>query len=194
MKQSISDTIISRRTSKTSLDTPISPEEIFTLLEKASYAPYHGKNEPWVAKIVTTEAEKKWLYERIIASYERNQIIIDEQTRERMTTKMTRLILGAPATILFAREIFVDNPRKNYDSIEATSALIQNFSLLAWEQDLVGFWATSPFILDSTLADELGFPSNYELIANYRLGHRDLEQPLRAATRQPIENWASSLL
>lgn len=58
MKQSISDTIISRRTSKTSLDTPISPEEIFTLLEKASYAPYHGKNEPWVAKIVTTEAEK----------------------------------------------------------------------------------------------------------------------------------------
>lgn len=194
MKQSISDAVRSRRTSKTSLDTPISPKEIFVLLEQASYAPYHGKHEPWLAKVVTTDAEKKWLYERIIASYERNQVIKDDQTREKMTTKMTRLILHAPATVLFAREIFLDNPRKNYDSIEATSALIQNFSLVAWEKDLVGFWATSPFILDPVLASELGFPSNYELIANYRLGHRDFEQTTREAKRQPIENWASSLL
>ncbi|MGX7418840.1 nitroreductase family protein [Carnobacterium gallinarum] len=194
MKASISETIVTRRTSKTSLTTEIPVELIYNLLEKASYAPFHGKTEPWLAKIVTTDTEKQWLYQRIIASYERNQIIKDAQSRERMTTKMTRLILNSPATILFAHEVFPDDQRKNYDAIEATAALIQNFSLVAWEEDLVGFWATSPFILDPILTNELGFPLNYELMTNYRLGYRDLEQPIKTAQRQPIHNWATPLV
>ncbi|MGY3777674.1 nitroreductase family protein [Isobaculum melis] len=194
MQQSISEAIVKRRTSKTSLDTPISFEEIQALLEKASYAPFHGKSEPWLAKIVTTSKEKEWLFEQVMACYERNQLLIDHETKERLTKKMTRLILQAPATILFSCETCPDNKRKHYDAIEATSALIQNFSLLAWEKEIVGFWVTSPFILDAPLAKKLGFPENYELIANYRLGYRDFDQPLKEATRQPVDNWASALL
>lgn len=194
MKKTISEAIINRRTSKTSLATPIAFEEIKDLLEKASYAPFHGKTEPWQAKVITTIKEKEWLFEQVMACYERKQLLTDEETKERLTKKMTRLILQAPATILFACETCPDNQRKHYDAIEATSALIQNFSLLAWEKELVGFWVTSPFILDAPLAQQLGFPENYELIANYRLGHRDFEQPLKEAMRQPVENWVHPLL
>lgn len=192
MDYTISEAILGRRTSKTSLSKPVPKEVIFDLLEKASYAPYH-KHEPWMAKIATTDSEKEYLFQKIIATLKRNGTIHDAETEERMMTKMTRLIKNAPATIIFARELIPESPRLDYDSIEATSALIQNFSLLAWEADLVGFWASSAFILDQTLAEDLGFPDNYQIIANYRLGYRDHEKTVREAKRQPLENWASSI-
>ena len=193
MTETISQTIRARRTSKTSLPDPVSYELILELLAAASYAPFH-KKEPWQAKVITTAAEKEFLYEKVIATLKRNGTISDEAAEEKFTTKMTRLLKQAPATIIFAREIIPTNPRLDSDSIGATSALIQNFSLLAWERDLVGFWASSPFILDQQLAQELGFPENYEIIANYRLGYRDMDKRPNNAVRQPVEAWASPLL
>lgn len=192
MENGIHEIITTRRTSKTSLTKAVSPELIIQLLAKASFAPFH-KKEPWQAKIITTLQEKEFLFEKVIATLKRNGTIFDEETHIKFTTKMTRLLKEAPATIIFAREIIPDNPRLDMDSIQATAALIQNFSLLAWEADLVGFWASSAFIMDEQLATELGFPPNYQIIANYRLGYRDLDKKISNARRQPVETWAKAL-
>lgn len=82
MQRTITEAIINRRTSKKSLDQPVSLELIYQLLEKASYAPFH-KREPWQAKIVTTPAEKDWLYEKVIATYERKGLIHDEESQQK---------------------------------------------------------------------------------------------------------------
>ncbi len=189
----IRELITTRRTAKTSLDTPVSKELIIELLSAASFAPFH-KKEPWRAIIVTTLAEKELLYTKIIAHYEKTGTIHDEESREKFTKKLTRLILHSPATILFAREIFPENNRLDSDSIQATAALIQNFSLVAWEKGLVGFWASSPFVLDQAFAKAIGLPENFELIANYRLGYRDPAVPKRSVKRRPANEWAISLL
>ena len=187
MQRTITEAIINRRTSKKSLDQPVSLELVYQLLEKASYAPFH-KREPWQAKIVTTPDEK------VIATYERKGLIHDEESQQKFTTKMTRLLKEAPATILFARELIPENPRLDSDAIQATAALIQNFSLLAYEEGLVGFWASSPFVMDQELSEELGFPANYQLIANYRLGYADPTLSTPKAKRSPVKQWASTLL
>lgn len=193
MAKNITEAIITRRTSKRSLDTPVSLDLIYQLLEKASYAPFH-KREPWQAKIVITKAEKERLYEKVIATYERKGLIHDEASRQKFEIKMTRLLKNAPATILFAREQIPDNPRLDSDAIQGTAALIQNFSLLAYEEGLVGFWASSPFVMDQELSESLGFAANYQLIANYRLGYFDSSVPKNHAKRSDVKSWASPLL
>ena len=193
MPLSVQDAIRTRRTGKRSLATPIEIDLVYDLLEQASYAPFH-KKEPWLAKIITTTSEKDFLYEKIIGTYRGIGLFHDSESENKYTTKMTRLILNAQVTILFAREVIPDNKRLDSDAIQATAALIQNFSLLAWEQDLAGFWASSPFVMDAILAKELGFPDHYELIANYRLGYRDHQRPTKEAKRQPVKAWASPLL
>lgn len=193
MPTSISQAIVDRRTFKRSLSDDVSLELIYQLLEKARYAPFH-KREPWQAKIVTTTAEKEFLYQRVIARYEETGLIHDHESRLKFEAKMTRLLKNAPATILFARELIPDNKRLDSDSIQATAALIQNFSLLAHEAGLVGFWASSAFIMDQDFSTALGFPANFELIANYRLGYPDPELPHKEAKRADVTSWATPLL
>lgn len=79
------------------------------------------------------------------------------------------------------------------DAIQATAALIQNFSLLAFEAGLVGFWASSAFVMNAELSQRLGFPENYELIANYRLGYPDPEISKNKAKRADVKKWARPL-
>jgi nitroreductase len=189
----VSEAIVERRTSKKSLSKEVPLELIYELLEKARFAPFH-KREPWQAKIITTQEEKAFLYNEVIKRYEENGVIHDEASREKMTKKMTNLLKNAPATILFAREVIPDNKRLDSDSIQATAALIQNFSLVAYEAGLVGFWASSKFVMDQELAKRLGFPENYEVIANYRLGYPDPEIKKNRAKRADIKTWATPLL
>jgi len=134
----ISEAIVERRTSKKSLSKEVPLELIYELLEKARFAPFH-KREPWQAKIITTHEEKTFLYNEVIKRYEESGVIYDEASREKMTKKMTNLLKNSPATILFAREVIPDNKRLDSDSIQATAALIQNLSLVAYEAGLVGF-------------------------------------------------------
>lgn len=188
------ETIIrERRTAKNSLDKDVSKELLLGLLETASYAPFH-KHEPWQAKLVTTTEEKNFLYEKIMNHYHQDQTLQQMLDETSYTKKMTRLIKEAPATVLFARELIPEKPRLDSDSIQGTAALIQNFSLLLWEAGLVGFWATSPFVLDHQLSVDLGFPDNYQLLANYRVGYRDVTLPLTPAQRKNVTTWVSSLL
>ncbi|MFE1780989.1 hypothetical protein ACFMI9_19450, partial [Acinetobacter baumannii] len=81
----------------------------------ASAAPYH-KKEPWLVKLVTTTEEKDFLYDRIIQFYEESGVIHDEKSREKLTAKMNRLIRNAPATLLFAHEVYPDKKRLTSDA------------------------------------------------------------------------------
>lgn len=189
----VSEAIVERRTSKKSLTKEVPLELIYELLEKARFAPFH-KHEPWQAKIITTSEEKEYLYKEVIQRYNETNVIHDEESRDKMEKKATRLLKESPATILFAREIISDNQRLNSDAIQATAAMIQNFSLVAYEAGLVGFWASSPFVMDQEFSQRLGFPENYQLIANYRLGYPDPAMSKNKARRADVKEWAKPLL
>lgn len=191
--KTVKDAIVNRRTAKKSLSTPVTKDILLELLAQASHAPYH-KEEPWSAKLITTTAEKQYLYDQILAFYKESGLIHDEQSEQKFTTKMTRLIKEAPATVLFAYTQVPDNPRLNSDASQATAALIQNFSLLLDTYDLVGFWASSPFVLNESFSEKIGFPKGTLLVANYRVGYKDETVPIRPRKRRPVDAWVSDLI
>lgn len=188
----VKDAIVERRTSKKSLANPVEKKQLLELLEQASHAPYH-KEEPWYAKIITTDEEKEFLYSLIIAFYKEEEIIHDEETEQKFTVKVDRLIKKAPATVLFAYKQVPTSERLNSDASQATAALIQNFSLLLDAHDLVGFWASSPFVLNETFTQRLGFPQGSILVANYRVGYKDPSLATRPRKRRPVNEWVTDL-
>jgi|SRR5699024_1904621 len=193
MEKTISEAVTQRRTAKRSSDKEVPIELIYELLDKARFAPFH-KREPWQAKIVTTEEEKEFLYQKVIARFEENGTIHDEESRQKFEAKMDKNIRKAPVIILFAREIISDNKRLNSDAIQATAAMIQNFSLLAYEAGLVGFWASSAFVMDQAFSTSIGFDENMELIANYRLGYPEADGRRSNSKRKDVKSWAQPLL
>lgn len=193
MEKTISEAVTQRRTAKRSSDKEVPIELIYELLDKARFAPFH-KREPWQAKIITTEEEKEFLYQKVIDRFEENGTIHDEESRQKFEAKMDKNIRKAPAIVLFAREIITDNKRLNSDAIQATAAMIQNFSLLAYEAGLVGFWASSAFVMDQEFSTSIGFDENMELIANYRLGYPEADGRRSNSKRKDIKSWAKPLL
>lgn len=193
MGKTISEAVTQRRTAKRSSDKIVPIELIYELLEKARFAPFH-KKEPWQAKIVTTIKEKEFLYQKVIRRFEENGTIHDEASRQKFEAKMDKNIRQAPAIVLFAREMIPDNQRLDSDAIQATAAMIQNFSLLAYEAGLVGFWASSAFVMDPILSTSIGFGENMELIANYRLGYPEADARRTNSKRKDVRSWAQPLL
>lgn len=190
--KTIKEAILTRRTAKRSLTDPVEQQLLLDLLEQASQAPYH-KEEPWYAKVITTEAEKIYLAQEIIDFYKEIRLIHDDASKEKFTKKINRLIKEAPATILFAYKQVPHSRRLDSDASQATAALIQNFSLLLDEHRLVGFWASSPFVLNEEFTQRLGFPEGTILVANYRVGYKDESLASGVRKRRPVKEWVSQL-
>ncbi|MHC9000987.1 nitroreductase family protein [Enterococcus bulliens] len=190
--KTIKEAILTRRTAKRSLTDPVEQQLLLDLLEQASQAPYH-KEEPWYAKVITTEVEKIYLAQEIIDFYKEIRLIHDDASKEKFTKKINRLIKEAPATILFAYKQVPHNRRLDSDASQATAALIQNFSLLLDEHRLVGFWASSPFVLNEEFTQRLGFPEGTILVANYRVGYKDESLASGVRKRRPVKEWVSQL-
>ncbi|WP_308636912.1 nitroreductase family protein [Paenibacillus silvisoli] len=53
----------------------------------------------------------------------------------------------------------------------ATSALIQNFMLLAWEKNIGTVWKTNPYIYDRSFCEELGLRSDEKIVGIIQLGY-----------------------
>lgn len=190
--KTIKEAILTRRTAKRSLTDPVEQQLLLDLLEQASHAPYH-KEEPWYAKVITTEKEKIYLAQEIIDFYKEIRLIHDDTSEEKFTKKINRLIKEAPATILFAYKQVPHNRRLDSDASQATAALIQNFSLLLDDHGLVGFWASSPFVLNEEFTQRLGFPEGTILVANYRVGYKDESLASGVRKRRPVKEWVSQL-
>ncbi|WP_454870990.1 nitroreductase family protein [Priestia megaterium] len=68
---SIDNIIRERRTIRNLKKDPISMDTLANLLETASYAPFHGKDEPWRVITITSIEEKRYMLSAILSSFER---------------------------------------------------------------------------------------------------------------------------
>ncbi|WP_297079919.1 hypothetical protein [uncultured Enterococcus sp.] len=58
---------------------------------------------------------------------------------------------------------------------------------------MVGFWASSPFVLNEEFTQRLGFPEGTILVANYRVGYKDESLASGVRKRRPVKEWVSQL-
>ncbi|PGZ94711.1 NAD(P)H nitroreductase [Bacillus pseudomycoides] len=194
MISTIESTIVSRRTIRVTKQTPIPLQEVEDLLEKAAYAPFHSKVEPWSVTIVSTEEEKKYFLDCVMKSYERTGVFssYSEEQLNKVRGAYEKYSEATPLTLLVVTDRFEDE-HKYFESVGATCAFIQNLQLLCWEKNIGAVWRTNSYIHDPIFANELGIPSSKKIIGSIDLGYIDEEKVPRAKQRRPVNEWVNSL-
>ncbi|MFS0643871.1 nitroreductase [Siminovitchia sp. 179-K 8D1 HS] len=172
--------IIRERTSikKGFINKEISREQILSLLEDAVWAPNHGVREPW---------------RFIFISGERKEAFIEEVLTcvEPAKHESTRSKLGEVPAMLVA--VVNDDPRQKIreEDVAATSCLLQNFQLLAWEREIGVCWKTPAYIHDPRLRSALGVEPGEKIIGLMQVGYFDKETVAKRSRNRtnPAEKW-----
>jgi len=172
---SIASIIRGRRSIKNGYKPDAVPEDlILELLNDAVYAPNHGLREPWRFLFIPTEKKEAFI-ERMLPIYAADQ------------HEKRRGLFSEPAAFLIV--IMKEDPRQKQweEDFSATSALIQNFQLLAWEKGLGVVWKTNPHNFDPKAHKVLGVQPGEKIIGFMHLGFFDPDQIPQARTRTPAE-------
>lgn len=172
---SIAKTIRERRSIKKGYKPDPVPEElVLELLNDAVYAPNHGLREPWRFLFVSTESKQSFI-EAMLRVYPADQ------------HEKRRALFSEPSAFLIV--IMKEDPRQKQweEDFAATSTLIQNFQLLAWERDLGVVWKTNPHIWDPAAHKILGVQPGEKIVGFLHLGFFDKAEAPKAAPRTPAE-------
>jgi nitroreductase len=172
---SIASIIRERRSIKKGYKPDPVPEElVLELLNDAVYAPNHGLREPWRFLFVASENKAAFI-ERMMPAFAPE---VQEKRRE---------LFNDPAAFLIV--IMKEDPRQKQweEDFSATSALIQNFQLLAWERGLGVVWKTNPHNWDPKARQILGVQPGEKIVSFMHLGFFDPEEAPKAAPRTPAE-------
>ncbi|MGM7636930.1 nitroreductase family protein [Bacillus sp. Hm123] len=172
---SIVKTIRERRSVKKGYkDDAVSTELIVELLNDAVWAPNHGLREPWRFIFVPTENKEAFI-EQLIVTYPKD---MHENRRN---------YFSQPAAFLVV--VMKEDPRQKQweEDFAATSALIQNFQLLAWERGLGVVWKTNPHNWDPKARQLMNVQPGEKVVGFLHLGYFDSEQIPDGRPRTPVE-------
>ncbi|RWZ60356.1 nitroreductase [Halobacillus fulvus] len=162
-----------RRSIKTGyLNRDVPTELVKELLEGAKWAPTHGLREPWRFIYIPSE-EKESFVEDLVQTFPRDM----QENR--------RNYFSQPAAFLIP--VMKEDPRQKQweENFGAISCLIQNFQLLAWEQQLGCVWKTNPQIHEPRVRELLGVEQGEKIVGFLHLGFFDHEP--KDKPRTPID-------
>ncbi len=145
-------------------DKKVEESVVRSLLEDAIWAPTHGMRQPW--RFIFIEKDKLPSFAKKVA-----KTYPDDRQEDREN------YLNEPNAILV---VIMEEPelQKQWDeNFGATSAMIQNFWLLAWEQQLGVVWKTNPHIYDEQVKEILDVKDTEKIVGFIHLGYFE-RQPL----------------
>ena len=135
------------------------------LLEDAIWAPTHGMRQPW--RFIFVDKDNLPTFAKEVSKTYTEDM---QQNREEY--------LNEPNAILV---VIMEEPEKQKqweENYGAVSSLIQNFWLLAWEQDLGVVWKTNPHIYDPKVKEILNIRENEKIVGFIHLGYFD-KKPIK---------------
>ncbi|SEQ74101.1 Nitroreductase [Virgibacillus subterraneus] len=158
-------------------DKPVTEETVMNLLDDATWAPTHGNRQPWRFIFVGPE-QKEAFAEKVAATYPEEK---QENRRE---------YLNEPNAFLIVVMDVPDNQKQWDENFGATASMIQNFWLLAWEQQLGVVWKTNPHIYDPKVKEILDVGEDEKIVGFIHLGYFD-EKPIKKG-RVPVSEKFST--
>jgi nitroreductase len=122
------------------LSRSVSPDEIIALLDTAVWAPNHRNTEPWRFILLTGGARDRYIATRRTMAVESSPAP-DESARQAAGEGMLKKLGGVPMFLIVAMRNAAKADVREED-YAATSAVIQNFLLLAHDAGLGAVWKT----------------------------------------------------
>ncbi len=161
--KSIADIVRERTTVKAGyLDKEVSQELVLSFLKDAVYAPTHKLREPWRFIFVSAERREAFI-DAILQCHEKSR---HETVRNKF--------VDVPAFLVV---VMNEDPRQKVwdEDFAATSCMIQNLQLLAWEKDLGMVWKTPEHIYDPLFREALGVKPGERIVGVMHIGYFDKE-------------------
>src|SRR5690625_3774868 len=175
-QRSLVDIIRGRRAVKKGYTNQLVEESVVrSLLSDAIWAPTHGMRQPWRFVFVSKEQLPSFA-KKVAATYSTNM----QENRENY--------LNEPNAILV---VLMEEPetQKQWDeNFGATASMIQNFWLLAWEQQLGVVWKTNPHNYDPQAKDILNVGATEKIVGFLHLGYFS-EKPIAKDRIPAIEKF-----
>ncbi|MDQ0169913.1 nitroreductase family protein [Paenibacillus tundrae] len=158
-RNAVIEAIKNRRTVKKFKKDAVPTDKIIELLDAAVWAPNHKLREPWRFLLFTGDGRKKLAQ------------AIDAEMGE--DNKFSANIKQVPAVMLVVLE---EDPRQNIwdEDFAAVSALVQNFLLAAWSEEIGTFWVTKPFLYAPKFREPLGIEAGEKIIGMIYMGYPDV--------------------
>ncbi|MEI5989866.1 hypothetical protein A5881_001359 [Enterococcus termitis] len=193
-KSSIEQLIRDRRTIRTLTDQAIPLETLHALLESASYAPYHSKEEPWEVVIIREPQERQVFVKEIMSSYDRldTWARYDQENLEKAKKRTQDYFLDVPVTLIVTAPI-CESEKSNLEAIGAVSAFIQNFQLAAWTRQIGVTWRTIPVIFDEVFKENVGVAIDRQIIGLLDITIIDEKLKIPTSRRKSVAQWTKSL-
>ncbi|MFC4402761.1 nitroreductase family protein [Gracilibacillus xinjiangensis] len=163
-----------RRSISVYKEDPVSVDLMKELLDVAVWVPNHKMTEPWRFVFVTGETKKKLAeINREIAKEKAKTVSAEEL--EKIGEIGYQKIMDVPFIIFVINHI---NPIEKFieEDYASTSCLIQNFSLLAWEEGLSVFWKTGKLAFCDETKDLIGLQENERVIGLLQVGYPAKDQ------------------
>lgn len=163
-KSSLATIIRERRAIKDHYTNKVVTEDkVRKLLNDARWAPTHGLRQPW--RFIFVSKDKLPTFAKNVAATYTEEL---QQNREDYLNEPNAILV----VIMEAPEM-----EKQWDeNFGATASLIQNFWLLAWEQNLGVVWKTNPHIYYPEVRELLGVRDNEKIVGFIHMGYFD-EKP-----------------
>lgn len=156
---------------------PVSEETVIELLTDAVWAPTHGVRQPWRFIFVGPDQTENFA-EQIAATYPADR----QQNRFEYLSEPTAFLI-----------VVMDEPesQKQWDeNFGATASMIQNFWLLAWEQQLGVVWKTNSHIYNIKVKEILNVGESEKIVGFLHLGYFD-EKPAKKDRIPAVEKFTT---
>lgn len=163
----LSNIIKERRSIKRFEDREVSPALIAELLDIAVWAPNHRLTEPW--RFLLFHGDGKERLANIVRQMKEKKEA-DPAKKAIEGEKIYNKLMSNP---IFVMVVMKEDPNlvTREEDFAATSCLIQNFSLLAWEQGIGMTWHSYGWLQDEMVREAIGIKPGERAIANLHIGY-----------------------
>lgn len=172
----VKDLILERRSIQAFEDREVPPTLVEELLETAIWVPNHRLTQPWRFILVYGDGR------RVLLEAARHYAEKAEKDSSRKQDAGERQVDKLRTVPLFLLVVMAESPHPlvRDEDYAATSCIVQNLGLLAWEHGLGMVWKTYGMIHDTGFRDALGIQQGEKVVASLHIGY-----PLRFPNPQP---------
>ncbi|WP_058308824.1 nitroreductase family protein [Gracilibacillus massiliensis] len=158
-----------RRSISSYQDKEVSNELIEELLDTAVWVPNHKLTEPWRFVFIQGEAKKKLAEINRQVALSKSNSNSDEEL-EIVGNNAYQKIISVPFLFFVINNLHPQEKLREED-YASTSCVIQNFSLLAWEQGLSTFWKSGKLAYCEETAELIGLKENERVVGQIHVGY-----------------------
>lgn len=157
-------------------------ELIEQMLTNATWAPTHGKTQPWRFKVYTGEGRTK-LADILSELYKANTP--EENYSESKLQRLLARVRGTSAIISVAMARTEETRIPEIEEVEAVACATQNILLTATAYGLGSFWSSPKTFYQKGASERFGYKESDKMLGLIYLGYPSVEWP--KSHRKPLE-------